>query len=226
MESWAGTVASYNNIQDECEFDESECETCTDDDYEACVESQWSYLNAFTGIILTILVLGLLFATCAVSSSILCKLNGQLHAREASELVRSTWRPADGRGADCERLLSRYTSADNTCNCYQPPAAPKLLTIARLSEFAFMGHTCWTFIIYVPLGFMFLNPSPIILQIVIICLIAVSRRCGNHFHRANRVAGAERARIPSCLLRAHSIYACSACAFRLWCVGQPLSQGV
>ena len=52
------------------------------------------------------LIPGLFFATCAVSSSILCKTHRQLHALEASELVRSTCkracaldqpRPAGGR---------------------------------------------------------------------------------------------------------------------------------
>jgi hypothetical protein len=49
-------------------------------------------------------------------------------------------------------VLTANASADNTCNCYEPPAAPKLLTIARLSNIAFMGHACASLLIYVPLG--------------------------------------------------------------------------
>jgi hypothetical protein len=72
------------------------------------VDEFWTITSWYVGISLTIIVPGLLFATCAVSSSILCKLDRQLHALEASELVRSTLRPANGRGANCERLCRQY----------------------------------------------------------------------------------------------------------------------
>ena len=50
-------------------------------------------------------------------------------------------------------VLTANTSADNTCNWYEPPAAPKLRTIATLSDIASMGHACASFIILAPLGF-------------------------------------------------------------------------
>ena len=65
-------------------------------------------------------------------------------------------RPANWCAAHCVPqmavALTANASADNTCNCYEPPAAPKLLTIARLSNIAFMGHACVSLLIYVPLG--------------------------------------------------------------------------
>ena len=96
-----------DTIQEVCE---NELESGLD--YEECVDEFWTITRWFVGISLTILVFGLLFATCAVSSSILY----------------------------------------NTCNCYEPPADTKLLTIARLSNIAFMGHACASLLIYVPLG--------------------------------------------------------------------------
>ena len=50
-------------------------------------------------------------------------------------------------------VLTANASADNTCNCYEPPAAPKLLTIAKLSNIAFIGHACASLFIFVNLGF-------------------------------------------------------------------------
>jgi hypothetical protein len=50
-------------------------------------------------------------------------------------------------------VLTANASADNTCNCYEPPTAPKLRTIATLSDIASMGHACASFIILAPLGF-------------------------------------------------------------------------
>ena len=230
MESWAAMLSLKDEMQTYCEFEESEdLQT-----YDECTAQYWETYDGFFGIIFTILVLGLLAATCAVSSSILCKLNRQLHAREASELVRSTLRPANGRGANCERLLSRYTSADNTCNCYQPPAAPTLLTIARLSNIAFVGHVCLTVVTYAPLGiglFIILTlaehnnlDAASLVVFVILCLISVSRVATTSTGRTVWPGPNVRGTHLDCC--AHSIYACSACAFRLWCVGQPLSQGV
>jgi hypothetical protein len=78
-------------------------------------------------------------------------------------------------------VLTANASADNTCNCYEPPAAPKLLTIARLSNIAFMGHACASLLIYAPLGLaiailVFENDAGfLIVACVIYGLIAVSR---------------------------------------------------
>ena len=79
-------------------------------------------------------------------------------------------------------VLTANASADNTCNCYEPPAAPKLLTIARLSNIAFMGHACASLLIYAPLGLaivmvVFENDADpfLIVMCVIYGLIAVSR---------------------------------------------------
>ena len=70
----------------------------------------------------------------------------------------------------------------NTCNCYEPPADTKLLTIARLSNIAFMGHACASLLIYAPLGLaivmvVFENDADpfLIVMCVIYGLIAVSR---------------------------------------------------
>ena len=39
-------------------------------------------------------------------------------------------------------VLTAKDSPDNTFNCYEPPTVPRLLTIASLSNIAFMGHCC------------------------------------------------------------------------------------
>ena len=98
-------------------------------------------------------------------------------------------RPANWCAAHCVPqmavVLTANASADNTCNCYEPPAAPKLLTIARLSNIAFMGHACASLLIYAPLGLQIAMlvfeqdadhyaPSMIV-ECVILGLIAVSR---------------------------------------------------
>ena len=66
-------------------------------------------------------------------------------------------RPANWCAAHCvpqmDVVLTANASADNTCNCYEPPAAPKLLTIAKLSNIAFIGHACASLFIFVNLGF-------------------------------------------------------------------------
>ena len=95
-------------------------------------------------------------------------------------------RPANWCAAHCVPkmavVLTANASADNTCNCYEPPAAPKLLTIARLSNIAFMGHACASLLIYAPLGLaivmvVFENDADpfLIVMCVIYGLIAVSR---------------------------------------------------
>ena len=83
-------------------------------------------------------------------------------------------------------VLTANASADNTFNCYEPPTAPRLLTIATLSNIAFMGHCCVSVLIYVPLGLTILQfvllggasmegADTIIIVIVVFSLIAVSR---------------------------------------------------
>jgi hypothetical protein len=68
-------------------------------------------------------------------------------ASKASELARGALHVRQMTVA-----LTANASADNICNCYERPAAPKLLTIARLSNIAFIGHACVSLLIYVPLG--------------------------------------------------------------------------
>jgi hypothetical protein len=95
--------------------------------------------------------------------------------------------------------LTANASADNICNCYERPAAPKLLTIARLSNIAFIGHACVSLLIYVPLGLVIFSlvlqggdSDPHGLQAVLLAvaiflgLIAVSRVATAFTRRADQ----------------------------------------
>ena len=167
---------------------------------ERCADEHWSNFKVNAGLRLAIGLLGLFFATCAVSSSILCKSNRQLHALEASELVRSTLRPADGRGANCEHLCRQYlqlvrtsgsTKVAHNCNtqrhCFHGsclcvvhhPRAPGIRSLydgdvlcGRLHGVRRHGRLCQhrTYHGVSDLGF------------------DCGESCGNHFHRANSVA--------------------------------------
>ena len=59
----------------------------------------------------------------------------------------------------------------NTCNCYKPPTKSGLLTIARLSSIAAVGHACGSAIIAVP----FVG----LLQMVFL-MVAISAGQGNY----------------------------------------------
>jgi hypothetical protein len=115
-------------------------------------------------------------------------------ASKASELARGALRVRQMTVA-----LTANASADNICNCYERPAAPKLLTIARLSNIAFIGHACVSLLIYVPLGLVIFSlvlqggdSDPHGLQAVLLAvaiflgLIAVSRVATAFTRRADQ----------------------------------------
>ena len=191
MESWAEMFTIEDAIQNACDN--------TTDEWSRCADNYRHSFKVHVGLRLAIGLLAVFCATCAVSSSILCKSNRQLHALEASELVRSTLRPADGRGANCERLCRQYlqllrdsgsTTVAHNCNtqrhCFHGsclcvvhhPRAPGIRSLYDDGVLCVHRHGVRRGRLYRP------RPYHRVSDPRFDC----GESCGNHFHRANSVA--------------------------------------